>query len=60
MLFIYFVYYKFVGIDCKLNVDDLISFIYSLFKIICVYLIGWFDKDFCGLLILINDGEFCN
>lgn len=56
----YFAYHKPVGIDCKLNADDPTSLIHSLPKTTRVYPIGRLDKDSRGLLILTNDGEFCN
>ena len=57
---VYFAYHKPVGIDCKLNIDDPTSLIHHLPTLTRVYPIGRLDKDSRGLLILTNDGEFCN
>jgi len=57
---VYYAYHKPVGIDCKLNIDDPASLSHSLPKEQRVYPIGRLDKDSRGLLILTNDGEFCN
>ncbi|NMR24549.1 rRNA pseudouridine synthase [Pseudoalteromonas sp. NEC-BIFX-2020_015] len=56
----YFAYNKPVGIDCKLNPNDASSLIHHLPSGTRVYPIGRLDKDSRGLLILTNDGEFCN
>ena len=57
---VYFAYHKPVGIDCKLNIDDPASLIHHLPTLTRVYPIGRLDKDSRGLLILTNDGDFCN
>jgi 16S rRNA pseudouridine516 synthase len=57
---VYYAYHKPVGIDCKLNMDDPASLSHHLPKEQRVYPIGRLDKDSRGLLILTNDGEFCN
>jgi len=57
---VYYAYHKPVGIDCKLNNDDPTSLSHHLPKAQRVYPIGRLDKDSRGLLILTNDGEFCN
>ena len=57
---VYFAYHKPVGIDCKLNIDDSASLIHHLPNLTRVYPIGRLDKDSRGLLILTNDGDFCN
>jgi len=57
---VYYAFHKPVGIDCKLNSDDTASLIHHLPKEQRVYPIGRLDKDSRGLLILTNDGEFCN
>jgi len=57
---VYYAYHKPVGIDCKLNQADISSLIHSLPTGTRVYPIGRLDKDSRGLLILTNDGEFCN
>ena len=57
---VYFAYHKPVGIDCKLNKNDSTSLIHHLPQLTRVYPIGRLDKDSRGLLILTNDGEFCN
>ncbi|WP_042150119.1 MULTISPECIES: pseudouridine synthase [unclassified Pseudoalteromonas] len=57
---VYYAYHKPVGIDCKLNMDDPASLSHSLPTEQRVYPIGRLDKDSRGLLILTNDGEFCN
>ena len=57
---VYYAYHKPVGIDCKLNIDDPASLSHHLPKSPRVYPIGRLDKDSRGLLILTNDGEFCN
>jgi len=57
---VYFAYHKPVGIDCKLNIDDSASLIHHLPTLTRVYPIGRLDKDSRGLLILTNDGDFCN
>ncbi|PAJ72642.1 23S rRNA pseudouridine synthase F [Pseudoalteromonas sp. NBT06-2] len=57
---VYYAYHKPVGIDCKLNKDDPASLSHHLPKAQRVYPIGRLDKDSKGLLILTNDGEFCN
>lgn len=57
---VYFAYHKPVGIDCKLNQTDSSSLIHHLPQTTRVYPIGRLDKDSRGLLILTNDGEFCN
>jgi 16S rRNA pseudouridine516 synthase len=57
---VYFAYHKPVGIDCKLNRSDAQSLIHFLPSETRVYPIGRLDKDSRGLLILTNDGEFCN
>ena len=57
---VYFAYHKPIGIDCKLNKDDPASLIHHLPTLTRVYPIGRLDKDSRGLLILTNDGDFCN
>lgn len=57
---VYFAYHKPVGIDCKLNQHDPSSLIHHLPTLTRVYPIGRLDKDSRGLLILTNDGDFCN
>lgn len=57
---VYYAYHKPVGIDCKLNQTDTSSLIHHLPSTTRVYPIGRLDKDSRGLLILTNDGEFCN
>lgn len=57
---VYFAYHKPIGIDCKLNHTDPSSLIHHLPNTTRVYPIGRLDKDSRGLLILTNDGEFCN
>ena len=57
---VYFAYHKPVGIDCKLNENDPASLIHHLPTLTRVYPIGRLDKDSRGLLILTNDGDFCN
>ncbi|WP_338365210.1 pseudouridine synthase [uncultured Pseudoalteromonas sp.] len=57
---VYFAYHKPVGIDCKLNKNDPASLIHHLPTFTRVYPIGRLDKDSRGLLILTNDGDFCN
>ena len=57
---VYFAYHKPVGIDCKLNHHDPSSLIHHLPQLTRVYPIGRLDKDSRGLLILTNDGDFCN
>jgi len=57
---VYFAYHKPVGIDCKLNESDPASLIHHLPTLTRVYPIGRLDKDSRGLLILTNDGDFCN
>lgn len=57
---VYFAYHKPVGIDCKLNQSDPSSLIHHLPTLTRVYPIGRLDKDSRGLLILTNDGDFCN
>ena len=57
---VYYAYHKPVGIDCKLNQHDPSSLIHHLPTATRVYPIGRLDKDSRGLLILTNDGEFCN
>ncbi|SFD73975.1 pseudouridine synthase [Pseudoalteromonas denitrificans DSM 6059] len=57
---VYYAYHKPVGVDCKLNIDDPASLLHHLPKVQRVYPIGRLDKDSRGLLILTNDGEFCN
>ncbi|MDP2633417.1 MAG: pseudouridine synthase [Pseudoalteromonas sp.] len=57
---VYYAYHKPVGIDCKLNQTDPSSLIHHLPPATRVYPIGRLDKDSRGLLILTNDGEFCN
>ena len=57
---VYFAYHKPVGIDCKLNQHDSSSLIHHLPQLTRVYPIGRLDKDSRGLLILTNDGDFCN
>lgn len=57
---VYYAYHKPVGIDCKLNQHDPSSLIHYLPTATRVYPIGRLDKDSRGLLILTNDGEFCN
>jgi 16S rRNA pseudouridine516 synthase len=57
---VYYAYHKPVGIDCKLSNDDPTSLIHHLPTQQRVYPIGRLDKDSRGLLILTNDGEFCN
>lgn len=57
---VYYAYHKPVGIDCKLNQHDPSSLIHHLPTDTRVYPIGRLDKDSRGLLILTNDGEFCN
>lgn len=57
---VYYAYHKPIGIDCKLNMDDPASLSHYLPKEQRVYPIGRLDKDSRGLLILTNDGEFCN
>ena len=57
---VYYAYHKPVGIDCKLNQADTSSLIHHLPSTTRVYPIGRLDKDSRGLLILTNDGEFCN
>ncbi|MBQ4834091.1 rRNA pseudouridine synthase [Pseudoalteromonas sp. MMG010] len=57
---VYYAYHKPVGVDCKLNQHDSHSLIHQLPKLTRVYPIGRLDKDSRGLLILTNDGDFCN
>ena len=57
---VYYAYHKPVGIDCKLNQHDPSSLIHHIPTTTRVYPIGRLDKDSRGLLILTNDGEFCN
>jgi 16S rRNA pseudouridine516 synthase len=57
---VYYAYHKPVGIECKINADDPCSIYHHLPKTERVYPIGRLDKDSRGLLILTNDGEFCN
>ncbi|MGO3914845.1 MAG: pseudouridine synthase [Pseudoalteromonas sp.] len=57
---IYYAYHKPVGIDCKLNQAGRSSLIHHLPTGTRIYPIGRLDKDTRGLLILTNDGEFCN
>lgn len=57
---VYFAYHKPIGIDCKLNESDPASLIHHLPTLTRVYPIGRLDKDSRGLLILTNDGDFCN
>jgi 16S rRNA pseudouridine516 synthase len=57
---VYFAYHKPTGIDCKLNQHDPASLIHHLPQLTRVYPIGRLDKDSRGLLILTNDGDFCN
>lgn len=57
---VYYAYHKPIGIDCKLNQNDSSSLIHHLPTSTRVYPIGRLDKDSRGLLILTNDGEFCN
>jgi 16S rRNA pseudouridine516 synthase len=57
---VYYAYHKPVGIDCKLNSADPSSLLHHLPKHTRLYPIGRLDKDSRGLLILTNDGDFCN
>jgi 16S rRNA pseudouridine516 synthase len=57
---VYFAYHKPIGIDCKLDEQDPVSLIHHLPAFTRTYPIGRLDKDSRGLLILTNDGAFCN
>lgn len=57
---VYFAYHKPVGIDCKLKANDPCSLLHRLPQSPRIYPVGRLDKDSRGLLLLTNDGEFCN
>ncbi len=57
---IYFAYHKPIGIDCKLDQNNPASLLHHLPKNVRVFPVGRLDKDSRGLLVLTNDGDFCN
>lgn len=38
----------------KGNIIDLVNYF------LCIYYVGWFDKDLDGLILFINDGDIIN